>query len=60
MNRFSSSKATNETAWTSGIRWIIFDEIPLDHRRLNLYNIQVILQPLLLGMDADLISAFSN
>ena len=60
MNRFRSSKATDETTWTAGICWIIFDEIPLDHRRLNLYDIQVILQPLLLGMNTDLISAFAD
>jgi hypothetical protein len=57
---FGSRKAAHETTWTAGISGIIFDEIPLEHSRFNLFDIQVILQPLLLGMDADLISAFAN
>ncbi len=42
MDGVGSCKATDETAWTAGIGRIILDEIPLEHSRFNLFDIQVI------------------
>ena len=43
MDRFGPCQATDETTWTAGIGRILFDEIPLEHSRLDLFDIQVIL-----------------
>jgi hypothetical protein len=43
MDWFGSCKATDETAWTPGIGRIIFDEIPLEYSRFDLFEIQVFL-----------------
>jgi hypothetical protein len=43
MDWFGSCKATYEATWTTGIGWIIFDEISLEYSRFDLFDIQVIL-----------------
>jgi hypothetical protein len=43
MDWFGSCKAIDETTWTAGIGRIIFDEIPLERSRFDLFDIQVIL-----------------
>ena len=60
MDWVGSCKATDETTRTAGIGRIIFDEIPLEYSQFDLVEIQVIFEPLLLRVDADLISAFTN
>jgi len=38
-----SCKATDETTWTAGIGRILFDEIPMEYSRFDLFDIQVLL-----------------
>ena len=38
-----SCKATDETTWTAGIGRIIFDEIPMEYSRFDLFDIQTLL-----------------
>jgi len=43
MDGFGFCKATDETTWTAGVGRIIFDEIPLEYSRFDLFDIQIIL-----------------
>src|SRR5712691_7349226 len=55
MNRLYTSVSQNETALSSWIIWVAFQNLSLRESFLNFYDIEIFLQPLLLSMNTEFI-----
>ncbi len=60
MNWFGFRLPTDETTRTAWVIRIRFEKFTLKYRLFNLFNIQIIFEPLLLSMNTDFVATLSN
>jgi hypothetical protein len=61
MERSTTDKTQHQAAFSSWIVRILFQQFSiLDDRRLDLYEIQILFEPFLLGMKADFVLPISK